>query len=129
MKVIFSSVYSCLWFPSVKDVFVKYSKVEKILKGSNDLIPSPLTDKWHILASAASDRKSAKIHHDFSWFYQKMFYSKDKNKAEFKNLDNFDVLSSDFEALKTPAASLTSSASAASLVSATSTTLFPQRTS
>ena len=57
-----------------------------------------------------------------------MFCSKDKNKAEFKNLDNFDVLSSDFEALKTPAASLTSSASAASLVSATSTTpisLFP----
>ena len=77
MKVIFSSVYSCLWFPSVKDVFVKYSKVEKILKGSNDLIPSPLTDKWHILASAASDRKSAKIHHDFSWFYQKKICSKE----------------------------------------------------
>ena len=28
----------------------------------------------------------------------------DWNKAEFKNLDNFDVLSSDFEALKTLAA-------------------------
>ena len=57
-----------------------------------------------------------------------MFCSKDKDKAELKNLDNFDVLSSDFEALKTPAASLTSEASAASLVSSTSTTLFTQRT-
>ena len=56
---------------------------------------------------------------------KKKICSKDQNKAEFKNLDNFDVLSSDFEALKTPAASLISSASAASLVSATSTTLFP----
>ena len=36
---------------------------------------------------------------------KKQFCSKDQNKAEFKNLDNFDVLSSDFEALKTPAAS------------------------
>ena len=39
---------------------------------------------------------------------KKNFCSKDQNKAEFKNLDNFDVLSSDFEALKTPAAALTS---------------------
>ena len=50
--------------------------------------------------------------------------SKDQNKAEFKNLDNFDVLSSDFEALKIPAASLTSQAYSASLASATSTSLF-----
>ena len=54
---------------------------------------------------------------------KKKFYSKDQNKANFKNLDNFDVLSSDFEALET------SAASAASLASATSTTLFTQRTS
>jgi hypothetical protein len=60
--------------------------------------------KWHILASTASDRKSAKIHHDISWFYQKKFYSKDQNKAEFKNLENFEVLT--FEALETSAASL-----------------------
>ena len=33
--------------------------------------------------------KIAKIHHDISWFYQKKSYSKDQNKAEFKNLDNF----------------------------------------
>ena len=34
-------------------------------------------------------KKNAKIHHDISWFYQKKSYSKDQNKAEFKNLDNF----------------------------------------
>ena len=73
--------------------------------------------------------KSAKIPHDFSWFYQKKMCSKGQNKAKFKNLDNFDVLSSDFEALKTSCTSLTSSASAASLASATFTTLFTQRTS
>ena len=56
-------------------------------------------------------------------------FSKDQNKAEFKNLDTFEVLSSDFEALETSAASLTSLASAASLASATSTALFTQRTS
>jgi hypothetical protein len=33
--------------------------------------------------------KIAKIHHDISWFYQKKSYSKDQNKAEFNNLDNF----------------------------------------
>ena len=55
--------------------------------------------------------------------------SKDQNKAEFKNLDNFDVLSSDFEALEISAASLTSSASTASLASSTSTTQFTQRNS
>ena len=85
--------------------------------------------KWHILASTASNSKSANILHDFSWFYQKKICSKDQNKAESKNLGNFDVLSSDFEALKTPAASLTSAASLASATSATSTTLFTQRIS
>ena len=73
--------------------------------------------------------KFAKIHHDISWFYQKKIFSKDQNKAEFKNLDTFEVLSSDFEALETSAVSLTSPASAASLASATSTALFTQRTS
>jgi hypothetical protein len=47
-------------------------------------------------------------------------HSKDQNKAEFKNLDIFEVLSIDFEALET---------SAASLASATSTALFTQKTS
>ena len=36
------------------------------------------------------------IFHDST---KKKICSKDQNKAEFKNLDNFDVLSSDFEAL------------------------------
>ena len=83
---------------------------------------------WHILASTASDRKIAKIHHDSSWFYQKNLCFIDQNKAEFKSLDNFDVLSSDFEALKTPAASLTSEASAASMASTASTAIYPQKT-
>ena len=60
---------------------------------------------------------------------KKTFCPKDQNEAEFKNLDNFDVLSSDFEALETSTVSLTSSATAASLASATSTALFTQRTS
>ena len=70
--------------------------------------------------------KFTMIFHDST---KKKKNSKDQNKGEFKNLDTFEVLSSDFEALETSAASLTSPASAASLASATSTALFTQRTS
>ena len=52
-----------------------------------------------------------------------------KKKAEFKNLDDSEVLSSDFPGLKTSTASLTSSASTTSLASTNSTALFYQRTS
>ena len=38
----------------------------------------------------------------------KNFFSKHKNKAEFKWLDDSEVLSSDFSGLKTSAASMTS---------------------
>ena len=54
------------------------------------------------------------------------FFSKHK---EFKCLDEFEVLSSDFSGLKTSATSLTSSASAASMASTASKALFHQRTS
>ena len=55
---------------------------------------------------------------------QKTFFSKHKNKAEFKCLDDSEVLSSDFPGLKTSAASMTSVASTASVASMTSTASF-----
>ena len=48
---------------------------------------------------------------------QKNFFSKHKNKAEFKCLDDSEVLSSDFPGLKTSAASTTSVASMTSTAS------------
>ena len=58
---------------------------------------------------------------------QKTIYLKHKNKAEFKCLDDSEVLSSDFPGLKTSAASMTSVASTASMASMTSTALFHQK--
>ena len=57
------------------------------------------------------------IFHDST---QKRFFSKHKNKAEFKCLDDSEVLSSDFPGLKTSAASMTSVASTTSMASMTS---------
>ena len=81
------------------------------------------------LASAASDRKGAKIQNDILWLYQKIVFSKHQNKAEFKNLDDSEVLSSDFPGLRTSAASMASTASTASstyVASMTFTTSFHQ---
>ena len=64
------------------------------------------------------------IFHDST---QKKIFSKHKNKAEFKCLDDFEVLSSDFSGLKTSAASMTSVASTASMASMTSTASFHQK--
>jgi hypothetical protein len=61
------------------------------------------------------------IFHDST---QKIFFSKHKNKAEFKCLDDSEVLSSDFPGLKTSAASMNSVASTASMASMTSTASF-----
>ena len=67
---------------------------------------------------------------DNSWFYQKnTILSKYQNKAEFKKLDDFEVLSSNFPGLITWASTLTSTASATAIASSTSTSLFQQRTS
>jgi hypothetical protein len=44
-----------------------------------------------------------------------MLFIKHQNKVNFKKMDAFEVLSSDFPGLKTSAASLASAASAASL--------------
>jgi hypothetical protein len=56
-----------------------------------------------------------------------LFFSKHKNKAEFKCLDDSEVLSSDFPDPKTSAASMTSVASTASMASMTSTASFHQK--
>jgi hypothetical protein len=49
-------------------------------------------------------------------------FSKHKNKAEFRNLDESAVISSDFPGLKTFAASMASTASTTSVASMTSMT-------
>ena len=64
------------------------------------------------------------IFHDTT---QKIFFSKHKNKAEFKCLDDSEVLSSDFSGLKTSAASVTLTASTTSVASMTSTASFYQK--
>jgi hypothetical protein len=64
------------------------------------------------------------IFHDFT---PKNYFSKHKNKAEFKCLDNSEVLSSDFPGLKISAASKIPVASTASMTSMTSTVSFHQK--
>jgi hypothetical protein len=58
---------------------------------------------------------------------KKILFSKYQNKAEFKNLDDSEVLSSDFPALRTYAASMTSTASTASMASVSFTASFHQK--
>ena len=53
---------------------------------------------------------------------QKIIFSKHQNRAEFKNLDNSEVLSCDFPGLRTSAASISSTASTASPASTASMT-------
>ena len=74
---------------------------------------------WHRLASKASNKKGAKIEHDSSGFYLKVFFQNMyQTKAEFKNLDDSEVLKSDFPGLWTSAVSMTSTASTTSTASA-----------
>jgi hypothetical protein len=54
---------------------------------------------------------------------KKSFFSKHKYKADFKCLDDSEVLSGDFPVLKTSAASMTSVASVASTASTASMVL------
>ena len=56
----------------------------------------------------------------------KLSFSKHQFKAEFKNLDDSEVLNSDFPGLKTSAASMTSTALTTSVASMTSTASFHQ---
>ena len=55
------------------------------------------------------------------------FAEADQSKAQFKNLDETKVLSTDFPALVTSATSMTSMASTASVASMTSTASFHQK--
>jgi hypothetical protein len=57
---------------------------------------------------------------------KKIFFQNVKNKAEFKNLDDSEVLGSDFLVFRTSAASMTSTASTTSMASMTSTASFHQ---
>ena len=59
--------------------------------------------------------------------YQKTFFSKHKNKSEFKCLDDSEVLSSDFPGRNSSAALITSVASTASMASMTSIAPFHQK--
>ena len=57
---------------------------------------------------------------------QNSFFSKHTNKAEFNDMDDSEVLSSDFPVLRTSAASMTSTASITSMASKTSKASFHQ---
>ena len=81
---------------------------------------------WPQQPSTEKEQKFKIIFHDST---KNFFFQNIKNKAEFKNLDDSEVLSSNFPGLGTSATSLTSAASAASLASTTSTAQFHQRTS
>jgi hypothetical protein len=58
---------------------------------------------------------------------KKYFFSKHQNKSEFRNLDDSEVISSDFSGLRTFAASMTSTASTTSVASMTSKASFHQK--
>jgi hypothetical protein len=57
----------------------------------------------------------------------KILFSKHQNKEEFKNLDDSEVLISDFPGLRTSAASMTSTAPTTSVASRTSIASFYQK--
>jgi hypothetical protein len=86
---------------------------------------------WPLQPLTEKVLKLNKIFHDPTQSYifdptQKNFFTKHKNKAEFKCLDDSEVLSRDFPGLKTSVASMTSVASTASMASMTSTASFLQ---
>ena len=58
---------------------------------------------------------------------QNFFFSKHPNKAEFIDMDDSEILRSDFTGLRTSAASMTSTASTTSMFSMTSTASFHQK--
>ena len=86
---------------------------------------------WPHTASSASDKKGAKIQHEFWWFCQKIFFSKYQNKVLewlssriWKTLKSSGVI---FKALETSSAYLTSAASATSAASTASKCQFLQK--
>jgi hypothetical protein len=63
----------------------------------------------------------------FQLILTKFAFLKHQSKAKFKNLDDTEVISSDFPDLRTSEASMTSKASTASVASMTSTASFHQK--
>ena len=98
------------------------SRVKKICVSSTSFQKNYI--RWPQQPPTEKVLKFNMIFHDST---QKKIFSKHKNKAEFKCLDDFEVLSSDFPGLKTSAASMTSVASTASMASMTSTASFHQK--
>ena len=90
---------------------------------------------WPHTASTAFDRKGAKMQHEFSWFFKKNFPKYQKKVISvpgFLNSRTWMPLKTSvviFQALKALAVSLILAASATSLATKASTTLFPQITS
>ena len=72
--------------------------------------------------------KVLKFNMIFHYSTKKLSFSKHQCRAEFKNLDDSEVLSSDFPGLNSSAASMTSVASTASMASTTLTASFYQKT-
>ena len=99
------------------------------LGGVDIWVSSPTFQKSNICCpQQPSTEKVLKFNLRFHDSNQKSCFQNIKKKAEFINLDDSEVLSSDFPCLKTSTASLTSSASTTSMASTTSTALFYQRT-
>ena len=105
-----------------------------ILSSGNLCLIHHLKLFWPHTASMASDRKGAKIQHEFSWFCQKNFFWQYQNKVilvlKLLNSRTWKTLKSSvviFQALETSSASLTSPASATSPASTASKCQFPQK--
>ena len=84
-----------IFHDSTKSIFFSKHQNKAEFKNLDDS-EVPSCDFPGLRTSTASDRKGAKIQHDISYFYQKNIFSKNQNKAEFKNLDDSEVLSNDF---------------------------------
>ena len=73
--------------------------------------------------------KRLKFYVIFSDSTQILIFSKHPNKAEFNDMDDSEVVRSDFPGLRTSAASMTSTTSMASMTSTASTTSMASTTS
>ena len=76
---------------------------------------------WPQQLPTEKELKFNMIFHDST---KKVIFSKNQNKAEFKNLDDSKVLSRNFPSLRASAASMTSAASTTSMASMTFTASF-----
>jgi hypothetical protein len=94
-------IFGCLVASGGLDICVSSTSFQKIDIGWPQQPPTEKVLKFNMIL------------HDST---PKNFFSKHKNKAEFKCLDDSEILTSDFPGLKTSAASLTSVASTADVI-------------